>query len=262
MAAWERRTVLLIDPEESDARRVADELSTRYRVATVETAAGARAWLSAATPAAIVLELDLPDVDGLIFCAQLRARTIAPLLVHTRLSGPRELVLSLRLGADDFVAKPGTPGEIEARIGALLRRAERTARARSRGTARSTPAGAAPAAPAAPRPGVERFGDLAIDREGLSVTVAGQPLYLTASELRLLLVLARHVNEPLSRSELAQLSGGPEHLEGSRSVDMHVRRLRAKLRASSGHVPGIVPVRGYGYRMVYAGALERQPPAA
>lgn len=263
MAAWERRTVLLIEPDEDAARAVVEELATRYRVAVVRSAAAARAWLGASTPAAIVLELALPDTDGLIFCAQLRARTFAPLLVHSSLTGPRELVLSLRLGADDFVAKPALPGEIEARIGALLRRADRTSRPRNRAHAAPGPAAATGSVSGGTSgDAVQKIGDLTIDREGLSVSVAGRLLYLTASELRVLLALSRHVNEPLSRAELARLSGGPAHLAGSRSLDMHVRRLRAKLRAASGRVPGIVPVRGFGYRMVYAGREEAEPPAA
>ena len=259
MAAWERKTVLLIQPDDSTARELAAELTTRYRVAIVGTAAAAREWLSSAAPDAVVLELALPDADGLIFCAHLRSRTTAPLLVYTVQSGSRELLLSLRLGADDFVAKPAMPGEIEARIGALLRRADAASRARGRMPARPT---SGPDAQPPFHPSLQWIGDLAIDREGLSVTVAGKPLYLTASEYRLLLVLARHLNDPVSRVELARLSGGPEYLAGSRSLDMHVRRLRAKLRAARGKVPGIVPVRGFGYRMVHAGGEEVAPPAA
>jgi DNA-binding response OmpR family regulator len=282
MGSWDRQTVLLVEPEEEAAARLTAELAPRYRIVVVGSAAATRAWLGAATPAAIVMELQLPDADGLIFCAQLRSRTAAPLLVYTVRTGTRDLLLSLRLGADDFVAKPAEPGEIEARVGALIRRADRTARAQGRaagaryGAREASPRGApATASPGAAAPlateNLQRIGDLAIDREGLSVSVMGRPLYLTASELRLLLVLARHLNEPLSRVDLARLSGGSEYLAGSRSLDMHVRRLRAKLRSAPGRMPGIIPVRSFGYRMVHAGqdtqavsssGKEASPPAA
>ncbi|HEU5317341.1 MAG TPA: response regulator transcription factor [Chloroflexota bacterium] len=265
MSNWDRHTVLLVEPDDEAAAQLVDELSPRYRLAVVGSAAAARAWLGAATPGAIVLELALPDADGLIFCAHMRSRTVAPILVYTVRSDTRDLLLSLRLGADDFVPKPAEPGEIDARVGALIRRANRTARPRGRTAPAAQSAAAAPTNAPSARPTVQRIGDLTIDREGLSVSVGGRPLYLTASELRILLVLARHLNEPLSRAELARLSGGPEHLAGSRSLDMHVRRLRAKLRGAHGQIPGIVPVRGFGYRMVHAapvGGKELAPPAA
>ena len=255
MAPLDRPTILIIDPDTRSAARLRDLLSLRYGVEVVPSAATAHAYLAAAPrpPALVVLELELPDVDGLILCADLRARTPAALLVHTSRDSQRDLVLSLRLGADDFVPKPGDPTELEARIGALVRRMARSAL--SGGGARSRPQGAE-------RSGedgaVQRVGDLVIDRERATAMAGDRRLHLTQTEFRLLSAFARHLDQPLTRADLAQVAGDDAYVAGTRALDMHVRRLRAKLSAAREEaaaaagelrVPVIVPVRGTGYRM-------------
>src|SRR5688500_2956532 len=159
MPVLERSTILVIEPDVLAAADLRTLLGVRHSVHTVVSAATARAWLASASrrPHVVMFELVLPDADGLILCAELRAATDAALVVHTGLSGQRELVLSLRLGADDFVAKPADPDELEARVGALLRRAARTRHAPTPTPPRVQP----------PRPefGIQVIGDLSIDRE-------------------------------------------------------------------------------------------------
>jgi DNA-binding response OmpR family regulator len=244
MAPLHRPTVLLIDPDLEAAARLAN---VRYTVKAVRSAAEARTWLATERPALIVMELELPDADGLVMCAELRSRTTAALLVHTVRDAQRDLILSLRLGADDFVPKPGDEAEIEARIGALLRRMTRGAALGAAGSAgREWDAGR----------GAQRLGDLVVDRERSIATIEGRPLHLTQTEFRLLSAFARRVGEPLRREELAQWAGEWSYVAGTRSLDMHVRRLRAKLRyvrddpkLATARLPSIVPVRGTGYRM-------------
>ena len=273
MAPQDRPTVLLIDPDHLEAARLRHLLSLRYTVEAVPDAAAAHAWRATTErpPTLVVLELELPDVDGLILCADLRSRTAAALLVHTSRDSRRDLVLSLRLGADDFVVKPADPSELEARIGALMRRA-----------ARSVSSGAATRSASAPRDpaGVQRIGDLVIDRERATATIGDRRLALTQTEFRLLSAFARHLDEALPRQELARQAGDDAYVAGTRALDMHVRRLRAKLHAAlevatthtdpaqtapGSRLPAIVPVRGLGYRMTSPLAAPRRriaPPAA
>ena len=278
MAPLDRPTILIVDPDPTGAARLASLLSLRYTVEVAPDAASAHARLGETTrpPALVVLELELPDVDGLILCAGLRARTSAALLVHTTRDTRRDLVLSLRLGADDFVAKPADPAELEARIGALIRRAARSA----------TP-GAAPAATVRQSAGAQRVGDLVIDRERATATIGERRLALTQTEFRLLSAFARRLDEPLPRHELARVAGDDAYVAGTRALDMHVRRLRAKLHVAqetaaapgtpgafgafgahatpATRLPAIVPVRGVGYRMISpaaAPATRIAPPAA
>ena len=252
-----KRTILVVEPNAAAARSIVALLGDRHEVVTAPTARAARAWLREAAPDVVIMELALPDADGLLFVSETKARTDAALLVHTQRASMRDLLLSLRLGADDFLAKPADLAELEARVGALLRRrvkSERGARAIREGgpAGLGTPVGhgATGGNAAATADGEQRLGDLASDRERSRVTVAGHHLYLTQTEFRLLSVLARRVGEPLSRAELSELIGGYEYIAGTRSVDMHVRRLRAKLRAAPGRVPAISSLRGYGYRMM------------
>jgi DNA-binding response OmpR family regulator len=239
-----QRTILVVEPDAVAARSTAALLGGRHRVITVPTARAAREWLATASPDLVILELVLPDTDGLLLLSEIKARSDASLLVYTSRTGHRELLLSLRLGADDFLAKPADPAELEARVGALLRRMAKRAQGTGR-LERGRPT----------REGAEhgqRLGDLVIDRDRSRVTAAGVPLHLTHTEYRLLSVFARRLAEPLSRDELSELVGGYEYIAGTRSLDMHVRRLRAKLRAAPGRVPAILSLRGYGYRLVDA----------
>ena len=254
----ERSTLLVVEPDAGVASELRALLGIRYAVHVVGGAAAARAWLAAASqrPDIVIFELALPDADGLIFCAELRAVTDAALLVHTSLSGQRELVLSLRLGADDFVAKPADQEELEARLGALVRRTARSRRAsvRARALELTRDSGAT----------LQTIGDLSVDRERAEASIGGRVVHLTQAEFRLLSAFARHVGVPLGRDQLARLTTGHEHIAGTRSLDMHVRRLRWKLRAAAAavgagagdrggaaiRVPVIAALRGYGYRMI------------
>ena len=266
MAPLDRPSILIVDPDPGAAARLSSLLSLRYAVDVVPSAAATQAWLAEAPrpPAVVVLELELPDVDGLILCADLRARTPAAVLVHTRRDSQRDLVLSLRLGADDFVPKPGDEAELEARIGALVRRMARNAT----GSGATRTAGSGPARETAGgQAGAQRVGDLVVDRERATAMVGERRLYLTQTEFRLLSVFARRLGEPLARAELARIAGDYAYVAGTRALDMHVRRLRAKLRAiataggpgEEAALPAIVPVRGIGYRMLAPdGTTERR----
>jgi len=179
----------------------------------------------------IVLDILMPELDGLALCRRLRAhgtdgaRPVAIVFLSSR-GEEMDRILGLDLGADDYVTKPFSPRELVARVAAVLRR---------------TSAESLPAA----RP-VLAIGEVTIDRDRHAVEVAGTPLDVTATELRLLATLATHRGRVLSRGQLIATVYGGDHHISERTIDTHVRNLRAKLVAAG--APVIETVHGVGYR--------------
>ena len=170
----------------------------------------------------------LPDTDGLVLTTTLKNLTSAPIIICSARDGRADRVLGLKLGADDFVAKPYDLDELQARIEAVLRRATRV-----RGT------------PSAP-PDQIRVDDLVISPSRATVTVGGRAVHLTPTEYRLLVALASRPDEVLSRETLGQLVWGYHDLGTGHLIDVHIGRLRLKLRLPSRRVL-IVTMRGRGY---------------
>jgi len=189
---------------------------------------GARAIATARDerPALIVLDLMLPEVDGLEVCKILRrdpGTASIPILMLTARAAEMDRVLGLELGADDYVTKPFSPRELVLRIKKLLARAK-----------------------AADDPVTQlRFGELEIDVPRHAVTLAGRAVALTATEFKLLEVLARRRGRVQTRERLLQDVWGYENPIDSRTVDTHMRRLREKIGAAAAHLETI---RGVGYR--------------
>jgi DNA-binding response OmpR family regulator len=185
-----------------------------------------------AAPELVILDLMLPDVDGLEVCRRIRAlpgdlgRT--PVLMLTAKGDPMDRIVGLELGADDYLPKPFEPRELLARIRAVLRR-------RGEG-------GAAPA-PAK----LMRFGSLEIDRDGRSVTVAGQVCELTSYQFDLLLALAERAGRVLTRDQIMEAVRGRELEAFDRSIDVHMGRIRAAIEADPKNPKRILTVRGVGY---------------
>ncbi len=234
--------ILLVEDDSSLASMLADALGTRrYSVWHAGSAAEAEALVEQLQPDLIVVDLMLPDKSGLILCANLKARTGAPVIIGSGRSGQVDRVLSLKLGAEDFITKPFDVEELLARIEAVLRRST-----------------ASPSERPATRPAdVIRVGQLEITPAGGVATVAGRRLHLTPTEYRLLLVLASHPDEALTREAIGQLVLGYEDLGNGHLLEVHVCRLRQKLRAVAG-APDILTRRGYGYRLV-ANPAEAHP---
>ena len=229
----DRATILVVEDDESVAHMLTDVLELAgYRVWQAATGAEARALADRSRPDLIVLDLMLPDVDGLVLCPVLKAHAHVPVVVCSGTSRRRDAVVALKLGADDFIAKPYNKDDLLARIEAILRRSAPT---RSR----------------APTPHKEelRAGTLVIDDARRRVLLTGEPLPLTPTEYRLLVALAARPNRILSRDELAQLVWGHVDASNRRTIDVHVRRLRLKLAGLQGPAPTIVSARGHGYRL-------------
>jgi two-component system OmpR family response regulator len=172
----------------------------------------------------VVLDILMPELDGLSLCRQLRGRV--PIVFLSSRTEEADRVLGLELGADDYLTKPFSPRELVARVAAVLRRT------------------AAEAVPA-PRP-VLAVGSVTIDRDRHAVRVGDAELVVTATELRLLATLASHKGRVLSRGQLIATVYGDDHHISARTIDTHVRNLRAKLAAAG--APVIETVHGVGYR--------------
>jgi DNA-binding response OmpR family regulator len=225
--------ILLIEDDPRLAEMVSEYLGEAgFRVSV---AAGGRAGLErlAREPFdALVLDLMLPDMDGLEVCRELRAKHETPVLMLTARGDAADRIVGLEIGADDYLPKPFEPRELLARLRAILRR----------GKGRN----------AASKP--LRFGRLEIDREARAVQVDGEACSLTSYQFALLLALAENAGRVLSRESLMDLvKGGP--LEAfDRSIDVHVSRIRAAIEDDPKKPRRIVTVRGAGY--VFAKAQD------
>jgi two-component system, OmpR family, alkaline phosphatase synthesis response regulator PhoP len=184
--------------------------------------------IAAQPPDLLVLDLMLPQISGLDICRMLRSdqKTAAlPIIMVTARGDESERIAGLELGADDYLAKPFSPGELVARIRALLRRTARS------GAAESTIA----------------YGTLVVDTAQHTVHSAGQSVTLTAKEFLLLQYLLRNRGRVLSRDVLLTDVWGYKYTGGTRTVDVHVRRLREKLPVLE---DALVTVKQFGYRLL------------
>jgi DNA-binding response OmpR family regulator len=219
--------ILLVD-DEPDALEVLGFKLREAGFTPIFARDGARALASARQdrPDLIVLDLMLPEVDGLEVCKILRrdpATASIPILMLTARAAEMDRVLGLELGADDYVTKPFSPRELVLRIRKLLQRLQ-----------------------AAEEPSAQlKLGEIEIDVPRHLVQVSGRRLTLTATEFRLLEILARRRGRVQSRDRLLQDVWGYENPIDSRTVDTHMRRLREKLGAAAEQLE---TVRGVGYR--------------
>jgi DNA-binding response OmpR family regulator len=187
-------------------------------------------------PDLIVLDIMLPKLDGLEVCRILRQETIVPILMLTAREEEVDKVVGLELGADDYMTKPFSMRELQARIKALLRRSrfireELTSREDSVDETQQL-----------------TFGDLTLDLARHEVMRDGEPLHLRPKEYELLVFLARNRGTVLSRDLILEKVWGWDYGGGSRTVDVHVRWLREKIEPDPAHPTRIITVRGVGYR--------------
>jgi DNA-binding response OmpR family regulator len=180
-------------------------------------------------PDLVVLDVMLPRLDGLQVMALLRQRRSVPVILLTARGDEPDRIAGLKLGADDYVAKPFSPAELVARVGAVLRR--------------SAEQGAAAADE------VLRFGDVEVDVAARTVTVGGTPVELTAKELDLLVFLARSPGRAFTRDELMRAVWRYPYYANTATLTVHVRRLRGKIERDPLAPRHLVTVWGVGYRL-------------
>jgi len=221
-----RQTILVVEDEAAIAETITYALSTEGFAAVWKTTGREALALLAAQPVAlVVLDVGLPDLSGLDVCRELRKRHAVPVIFLTARSSEVDKIVGLELGADDYLAKPFSPRELTARIRAVLRR--------SHGT---TVAGATPAG-------------WTHDAAKCRISFRGQALDLTRNEYRLLGALLAAPGRVFSRDQLMTAAWEDPGAAFDRTVDAHIKTLRAKLRDA---VPGADPIvthRGLGYSL-------------
>ncbi len=218
--------ILVIDDDSRLAAMVSEYLaSAGYRVATASSGAAGLERLAKEPYDALVLDLSLPDMDGLEVCRRLRQHWDLPLLMLTARGDATDRIVGLELGADDYLPKPFEPRELLARLKAILRR-------------RTQEKSSNP---------VLRFGRLEVDRDARTVRVAGKEKPLTSFQFALLVAFAENAGRVLSREALMDLVKGEKLDAFDRSIDVHVSRIRAAIEDDPKKPRRIITVRGAGY---------------
>ena len=197
-----------------------------FRVVTAGDGPMALAQHKREKPDLVLLDLNLPGMDGIDVARRLRAASTVPIIMVTARVEETDRLIGLELGADDYVTKPFSPREVVARVRAVLRRAK--------------------AGPAAPE--VIRAGDVAIDQTRHTVTRSGEPIELTPTEFGLLAALAREPGRAFTRLQLLEASQGDAFEGYERTVDAHIKNLRAKLERDPKRPEYILTVFGVGYK--------------
>lgn len=179
------------------------------------------------TPDLVLLDLNLPGVDGLEVCRRLRQESSVPIIMVTARSEETDKLIGLELGADDYVTKPFSPREIVARVRAVLRRV--------------TSSG--------PHPSILRVGELSLDPQRHVVQLAGRQLDLTPTEFRLLRVLMGNPGRVFSRLQLLEQVQGDAFEGYERTVDAHIKNLRQKIESNPQKPARLLTVYGVGYKL-------------
>jgi two-component system alkaline phosphatase synthesis response regulator PhoP len=224
--------ILVVDDEPQIVRTARDYLErSSFRVLPVYDGPAALAAARGDKPDLVVLDLNLPGMDGLDVCRALRRESDVPIIMLTARAEEMDRLIGLEVGADDYIVKPFSPRELVARVRAVLRRTQG----------------------AVQTPGLVRAGALEIDVEGHRVSLHGEPVKLTRVEFNLLATLAQHPGQVFSRGQLIQRLHGTADAGFDRSIDAHIKNLRRKLEDDPADPRYILTVYGIGYQFVDAG---------
>ena len=221
------KTILVVDDESKIVDLARDYLE--HAGFAVLTAADGRAGLAlirTRTPDLLVLDLGIPEPDGLDVIRAVRRDSNLPIVVLTARDDELDKLIGLELGADDYITKPFSPRELVARVKAVLRRMDR----------------------GEPPDDMIRAGDVVLDVARMRVDVSGQPVELTATEFELLATLARRPGRIFTRSQLLDAVRGESFESYERAIDTHVKNLRRKLEPDPRSPRYILTVYGVGYR--------------
>lgn len=221
--------ILIVDDDVRLSGMVRDYLEQNgFAARAAATAQAGLADIARRPPAAVVLDVMLPDLDGFETLRRIRAGSDVPVVMLTAKGDELDRIVGLEIGADDYVPKPFNPRELLARIKAVLRR-------------RNGALGPAPG------PAPLRFGRLEIDRGSRQVRIDGAERAMTSYQFDLLVTLAENAGRVLSRDQLMDLVRGSELEAFDRSIDVHVSRIRAVVEDDPKHPRRIITVRGAGY---------------
>ncbi len=230
-------SILVVDDEPAVLKVLVTRLKLAgYQVLEAKDGEEALEIFHRESPDLIVLDVMLPKMDGFAVCRRIRAESVVPIIFLTALEAISERVAGLDLGADDYLSKPFSPKELEARIATILRRVGPTATVAE---PREVPAGQ----------GVMKLGELVVDTNRRQVSRAGQRICLTYTEFSLLELLFRDPGKVVPRAEILEQLWGypPRRAADLRVVDVYVARLRGKLEPDPRNPELILTVRGIGY---------------
>lgn len=226
--------ILVVDDEPQIVRLARDYLAQGgFRVLPVYDGVSALATARQEKPDLVVLDLNLPQMDGLDVCRTLRRESDVPIIMLTARAEEMDRLIGLEVGADDYIVKPFSPRELVARVRAVLRR--------TNGEVQTA--------------GLIQVGDLTIDLNGHRTTVGGEAVKLTRVEFSLLAILAQHPGQTFSRAQLLERLHGPADGGFERSIDAHVKNLRRKIEADPADPRYVLTVYGVGYQFADKGSL-------
>ncbi len=224
-------SVLVVDDEPSFTEALTVGLQREgFEVRTAADGRAALAEISEAEPDLVLLDVMLPGMSGLDVCREIRKQSRVPLIMVTARGEEIDAVVGLEVGADDYVAKPYRLRELVARMRAVLRRAQRP-----------------PAEPQAPATSLAE-GDVVLDIDRHELRVRGQLVTLALREFELLAYLLAHAGRVVTRESLMQNVWGYNYVGDTKTIDVHVKRLRAKIEDDPSNPQRITTIRGLGYR--------------
>ena len=222
-------TVLVVEDEESFIEALSLGLSREgFRVQVARDGVTALEMFDAVHPDVLLVDVMLPKLSGLDVCRELRRRSRVPIIMVTAKGSEIDAVVGLEVGADDYVTKPYRIRELIARMRAVMRRQD--------GTDHSLPADAM------------QVGDVALDPERHEVRIRGVLTPLPLKEFELLHVLLANAGRVMTRADLIDLVWGFDYVGDTKTLDVHVKRLRAKVESDPAHPNRIVTIRGLGYK--------------
>jgi two-component system response regulator RegX3 len=221
-------SILVVEDEKSLSEPLAYLLRREgYEVAIVENGLDAIAAVDATPPDLMLLDLMLPGLPGTEVCREVRKRSTLPIIMLSAKDSELDIVVGLELGADDYVTKPYSSRELLARIRAVLRRKS-----------------------AEPEvvDGVIEYSDIRLDVDRHHLSVRGEPVALPLKEFELLELLMTNAGRVLTRGQIIDRVWGSDYFGDTKTLDVHIKRLRSKLEATPSEPTLIVTVRGLGYR--------------
>ncbi|MGH9263086.1 MAG: response regulator [Acidimicrobiales bacterium] len=223
-------TILVVEDEESYVEALTVGLTREgFRVRVARDGVEALEMFDVVQPDLVLLDVMLPRISGIDVCREIRTQSRVPIIMVTAKSSEIDTVVGLEVGADDYVSKPYRLRELVARMRAALRRAPQPAEARA-------------------SPATLEAGDVRLDPERHEVFVRGEPVNLPLKEFELLELLLENAGRVLTRDVLIDRVWGADYVGDTKTLDVHIKRLRAKVEVDPSKPRSIVTIRGLGYK--------------
>lgn len=227
-----QQSILVVEDEESFVEALVVGLKREgFLVTVARDGVEAIEQFDRARPDLVLLDVMLPKRSGIDVCREIRSKSAVPIIMVTAKASEIDTVVGLEVGADDYVAKPYRLRELVARIRAVLRRAPQTERDQPVGDA------------------IE-VGDVRLDPERHEVVVRGETVNLPLKEFELLELLISNAGRVLTRDTLIDRVWGPHYVGDTKTLDVHIKRIRAKIEVDPAHPTRIATIRGLGYKFV------------